>query len=260
MTVWAMVAGVYGAVLAVAALTMPIARRHVAAAACAAYALVAFGAGTVVSSFWVQLVVPGALLLGGYWLSGLFFRDPQPWLESVLLEWDRRFFAVLEIDRVLARSPAWVLEGFEASYAAVYVVVTAGAIATAFGGTTAVADYWNLVLTSVLASYLALPWLRSRPPRALEPLGMLAMRAPIVRAMNVAILNRASVQANTLPSGHVAAAAAAALAVMSVNTTAGVLLMLVAVLVALGAVAGRYHYVVDCVAGASVALVAWLLV
>ncbi len=259
MALWAVTAGVYGAVLTVAALAMPIARRPIAAAVCAAYALVAVGAGTLRSWFWVQLVVPGLLLLVGYWLSGFFFRDPQPWLERLLLESDRRLFRAIAVDRWLARAPTWVLEFLEASYTADYIVVAAGAIVTAFAGTDALVSYWSLVLTSELGCYLALPWLRSRPPRALESFGVMAMRAPLLRRLNVVILERASVHANTLPSGHVAGAVAAALAVMSVQPAAGWLLLLLASVIALGAVAGRYHYGVDCAAGASVALVIWLL-
>lgn len=65
MVVWGIVAGVYGLVLAAAAISLPIPRRHVAAAVCGAYSLIAFGAGTLTSWFWIQLLVPGALLLCG---------------------------------------------------------------------------------------------------------------------------------------------------------------------------------------------------
>jgi membrane-associated phospholipid phosphatase len=260
MTGWGVVAGVYGLVLATAAFCLPIARRHVAAAACVAYSLVALGSGTLVSSFWIQLLVPGALLLGGYWLSGFFFRDPQPWLERYLLQSDARVFRALGIDSALARAPQWVLELLEASYAADYVVVGAGAIIAAFAGVDAVTSYWTLVLAAELSCYVALPWLRSRPPRVLEGPGIVEARGPRLRRLNVAILNRASVQANTLPSGHVAGAVAAAGAVMAVWPGAGVVLMGTAALIAVSAVAGRYHYVVDVIAGAAVGAAAVLVV
>jgi membrane-associated phospholipid phosphatase len=258
-SLWSLVAGTYGLILTIAVLTMPIARRHVAATACAGYALVAIGLGTLVSSFWVQLVVPGALLLTGYWLSGFFFRDPQPWLEQFLVTSDKRVFRALAVDDWLERAPALLLEAVEASYAADYVVVALGAIIAASAGTERIAAYWSLVLASELACYGALPWLRSRPPRALEPPGVMAQRAPLLRRLNTSILDRASVQANTLPSGHVAGAVAAALGVWPVDPAAGLVLLVVALAIAIAAVVGRYHYVVDCVAGASVALLVWSL-
>lgn len=256
---WGIVAGVYGLTLAAAALAQPISRRPVALMASVAYALVAFGCGTLVSWFWIQLLVPGGLLLGGYWLSGFFFRDPQPWLERFLRETDSAIFRALGLDRLLARSPGFVLELLEASYAADYVVVGAGAIIAAISSLAAVTHYWTLVLAAELACYVALPWLRSRPPRVLEGPGIVEQRAPRLRRLNVAILDRASVQANTLPSGHVAGAIAAAIAVWPVDTTAGAILAVLAVLIAIAAAVCRYHYVVDCVTGAVVAMVAWAI-
>jgi hypothetical protein len=247
---------VYGVVLAIAAGFLPIERRAVAIAASLAYSLVALATGTLVSSFWVQLVVPGGLLLGGYWLSGFFFRAPQGWLEALLLRSDARIFQALDVNRALQRAPRWVLELLEASYAADYVVVGSGAIVSAFAGIDAVRSYWSLVLAAELACYVALPWLRSRPPRVLESVGVMAQRAPVLRILNVAILDRASVQANTIPSGHVAGALAAAFAVGALNEPAGWALAVIAVLIAVAAAAGRYHYIIDCVSGGAVAVVA----
>jgi hypothetical protein len=260
MAVWGGVAGVYGLVLAAAAISLPVARRPTAVVACLAYALIAFGTGTLVSWFWIQLLVPGALLLGGYWLSGFFFRAPQAWLERALLDTDGRVFRALEIDRVLRRAPMWVLELFEAGYAADYAVVGAGAIIAASAGLDILTRYWTLVLAAELACYAALPWLRSRPPRVLESPGVVSQRGPALRRLNVAILDRASVQANTLPSGHVAGAVAAAVAVWPVDVMAGASLMLLATLIAIAAAVCRYHYVIDCVTGAAVAIFAWITV
>jgi PAP2 superfamily protein len=256
---WGIVAGVYGLALAISALVQPIHRRVVALVACIAYALIAVGAGTLVSWLWVQLLVPGALLLGGYWLSGFFFRDPQPWLERFLGESDAAVFRAFGLSNALARAPQWTLDLLEAGYAADYVVVGAGAIVSAIAGLEAVSRYWTLVLASELACYVALPWLRSRPPRILEGPGIIEQRAPRLRRLNLAILNRASVQANTLPSGHVAGAVAAALAIWPLNATAGAILLVVALLIAIAAAVGRYHYVIDCVTGAVIALVAWTI-
>ena len=256
MPVWAAVAAAYGIVLAIAALTMPIRRRAVAAAASGAYALGALGSGTLPHSLWVELFTPALLLLAGYWLSGFFYRDPQPWLEAFLLRSDARLMDGIGLNSWLTQSPRWILEALEASYAADYAVVAAGAIVSASHGAAAVTGYWSLVLSAELACYIALPWLRSRPPRVLEPAGVFEARAVTMRRVNVAILDRASVQANTIPSGHVAGALAAALAIFPLNAAIGSVLLAVSVAIGVAAVAGRYHYVVDCVAGASVAIVA----
>ena len=77
--------------------------------------------------------------------------------------------------------------------------------------------------------------------------------------MNLAVLNRASVQWNTFPSGHTAASLATALVVWSYMPAAGIVLAVLAVSIAAGSVAGRYHYAADAVAGAIAAILAFLM-
>jgi hypothetical protein len=254
MATWAWIAAGYGVFLMITAASLKgVGRKPIVLAACAAYALVALGLGTL-DGFWIQLLGPAALLLGGYWLSGFFFHDPQPWLEAWLFSTDRRVFDRLNVNRRLAAAPAMLLEAFEAAYTADYLVVGAGALIASAHGAHAVSGYWTIVLAAELACYAALPFLRSRPPRTLEPPGIIEQRAPRLRRVNISILDRASVQANTIPSGHVAGAVAASLAVMSINPTAGWVLLGVAVAITVSAIAGRYHYAVDCVLGALVAV------
>jgi hypothetical protein len=254
-TSWALVAITYGTVLTFAALSKPIRRRAVALASVFAYVALAAGTGTLTELFWVHLIVPGGLLLAGYWLSGFFFHDPQPWLEAWLLNVDRAFGAPAWMTRL----PRAGREVLEVGYASVYALVAGGAIYAATFGLTAVAYYWTLVLASELACYAPMPWLRSRPPRIIEPAPAVVAPPTYSRRLNSAVLDRASIQANTLPSGHVAGAVAAALGVMAVDWPVGWLMMGLAGVIAVAAIAGRYHYGVDCVAGAATALAFWSL-
>ena len=244
--VWAWTAAVYALILAVAALTQPIERRKQALTAILLFFVAALAAGALAESFWMALVAPGALLLSGYWLSGFFFRDPQQWLEAWLLCIDRKVGA----ERWMARFPRPVQELLELAYALDYVLIGGGAIYAATFGTDAVHHYWALVLASELASFAFLPWLRSRPPRVLAGAGH---AEPYLRRLNTAILDSASVQANTLPSGHVSGAVAAALGVWAVDPIVGAGLMVMAGVITIAAIAGRYHYGVDCAAGAALA-------
>ena len=115
MSHWAIVAAVYGAVLAASALARPVPRRFLAASACLAYLLLALGAGTMRQNIWIGLAAPAALLLGGYWLSGLLFHTPQRRLEKWLLESDRTLFRAMSLDAAIERAPQWTLELLEAS-------------------------------------------------------------------------------------------------------------------------------------------------
>jgi membrane-associated phospholipid phosphatase len=98
----------------------------------------------------------------------------------------------------------------------------------------------------------------TRAPRAIEP-SRSATRSTI-RQLNLAVLNRASVQWNTFPSGHTAASLATAFAVGLYMPLAGVVLGVIALSIAAGSVVGRYHYAADAIAGGVAAIVALITV
>ena len=116
--------------------------------------------------------------------------------------------------------------------------------------------FWSIVLFAAFICYGLLPWIPTRAPRAIEP-ARGVMRSSI-RKLNLAVLNRASVQWNTFPSGHTAASMATALAVGSDMPFAGMILGVVAISIASGSVVGRYHYAADALAGAAVAVLAFM--
>jgi undecaprenyl-diphosphatase len=73
------------------------------------------------------------------------------------------------------------------------------------------------------------------------------------------VLDRASVQWNTFPSGHAAASLAAALAVGADMPIAGMAIASIAISIAVGSVVGRYHYAADALTGAGVAMLAFVM-
>jgi membrane-associated phospholipid phosphatase len=192
-----------------------------------------------------------ALLFVAYRTAGVFYERPDEALESRLLAVDRR----LGISRA-ASSPA-VTALLEAAYVCVYLVIPAGAIVvvrTASPG--AAQTFWTTVLAAGFVCYGALPWLQTRPPRAIERPAH-ADAPAILRRLNLAILKRGSVGVNTLPSGHAATAVAVALSVWSSAPLAGALFGLLALLIAASTIAGRYHYAVDTALGVAVGVGAW---
>ena len=152
-------------------------------------------------------------------------------------------------------SPAVLLT--ELAYFVCYPLVPLSFLIVWTRGTPAdVSRFWLAVLLSGYACYASLPWLLSRPPRTFES----APPGPrTVRAMNALVLRLVSHEWNTFPSGHVAVALAAAYGVAQVSTIGGLVVGLVAVAVAAGAVWGRYHYVVDVAAGVLVAAAAMVI-
>ena len=212
---WQGVAVSYASYLAVVSFTRPeFARarpRLLIAAAVVWTAYVVFGR-TPLSPV-LQIVIPSLLLLGGYWLSGLLFVQPNLRLERWLLSVDDRLLTRSGVLAWLHRSPGVICEYFELSYLLVYLAVPAGAVALAVSRSGDQVDrFWTIVLLAEFACYGMLPWIQTRPPRAIETFDDVA-HAGVLRRLNLSVLNRASVQVNTLPSGHAAGAMATALAV-----------------------------------------------
>jgi membrane-associated phospholipid phosphatase len=205
----------------------------------------------------LEVVVPAVILLVGYWLSGLLFVRPDPRIERWLQSVDDATLTRPGVLAWISRSPRVVQEYFELSYLLVYLAVPAGATTLAVTGhADQVGRFWTTVLLAEFACYGMLPWIQTRPPRVLE-----ATRRPshphAIRRFNQRIVDRASIQANTIPSGHAAGAVATALAVGSIIPSAGMIFLLLATSIAVATVLGRYHYVVDTLLGVLVASAAW---
>lgn len=195
----------------------------------------------------------------GYWLSGAFYRAPMLGVEAWLVRWDRRLFDSLGLASFARRGPRAILESLELAYLSVYFLVPLGfGLAVALAPQLDVDRYWMVVLAAELGSYAMLPWIQTRPPRALGDHVAIDLRGLAVRRLNLVILARGSIQVNTVPSGHAAGAFATALAVAELDATAGAALFVLAASIVAGSVVGRYHYAADSVLGILVAVCAWV--
>jgi membrane-associated phospholipid phosphatase len=206
------------------------------------------------------VIVPALVLLFGYQLSGRLFVRVDAAAEAWLRQIDG---LILERTGILSwyrHAPRVVTEYFELSYLLVYVAIPLGAVLlTAAGHLAALNWYWSVVLLAEFACYGVLPWVQTRPPMLLEAPAVAARRTGPIRRINQFIASRASIHANTIPSGHVAGAFAAALAISSVLPVAGAVLLFLAASIACASVLGRYHYASDAALGLLVALGAWLI-
>ena len=201
-------------------------------------------------------VMPLVYLLIGYWLPATLVRHPNVTIERALLRFDHTLFGTDGLTRFEQHAPRLLVEYLEAAYLMCYAVIPAGYLCLVLAGPggEAVDRFWSLVLLASFACYGLLPWMPTRAPRALERQRTGARSW--IRGANLTVLDRASVQWNTFPSGHTAASLATALAVGIDMPAAGVVFAIVAISIAAGSVAGRYHYAADALAGAAVALLA----
>lgn len=203
----------------------------------------------------ISSVVPLVYLLIGYWLPALLVKGPNDRLGTRLLEFDHQLFGEGGLAAFAAKAPRLFVEYLELAYLSCYAVVPIGWAWLVLAGYQDQSErFWTTVLLASFGCYGLLPWLPSRAPRAVE--GPPESEGSLIRKLNVHVLDRASVQWNTFPSGHTAASLAVAMTVGSHMPVAGVVLGIVAVSIAAGSVVGRYHYAADAIAGAVVAIVA----
>ena len=191
---------------------------------------------------WMPLV----WLVTAYWLPALLVAAPNETFEQKLLGLDRRLLGMGDADRKKEDGP--VGDILEAAYLFCYPLVPFGFVClTLVNGRGHGDRFWAAVLPAAFVCYGLLPWIPTRPPRSIEPARV--RRRSFVRSMNLHVLDRASVQLNTFPSGHAAASVATALAVAAQLPFTGLLFGLIALGIVLGSVVGRYHYAADAVAG-----------
>jgi hypothetical protein len=243
----------YVAVVAVLPRGLSPRRRWKALAGAAGGALVLAGSlalpGDGLANVWL---LPPAALLIGYWTSGLLFVAPMPRAERVLIRIDE----ILAVDAIAARTPQPIAEVLELAYVGVYPLIPIALYLALREGVTA-DRFWTVILLTDYVCFGMLPWIQTRPPRAV---GFGTPWRSAWRSVNLRVVDASSVQVNTFPSGHAAEAVAAALLVAGSPAPVVIVMYLVAAAISAGAVFGRYHYAADAIAGWAVAVAVYLVV
>ena len=196
-------------------------------------------------------LLPPILLLLAYWASGRIFVAPMPAAERALMRID----GALRVSALATRAPRWLAELLEFAYAGIYPLIPIALGIYLLGVPVADPDhFWTVMLVTDYVCFGVLPWIQTRPPRALEPADPWRSR---FRAVNLRLLGAASIHVNTFPSGHAAEALAAALLVVAAPLPLAIGMFVAAAAISAGAVLGRYHYAADAILGWGVALVVW---
>jgi len=234
---------------------LPAARRvqvTVISIAMAAAILAVAQQGSAVIRDWA----PGVSILVGYYVSGRFFVTPSPAVERWLMSWDRRLLG--DPATRFAKWPRAVLAYLEIVYMGCFLLVPAGFAILAARGRSDLADhYWTIVMAAEFGAFAPLVVIQTRPPWLVERKPVLADRA-VHRAAS-RMVEHLTIHANTFPSGHVAGSLAVAFAVIDTAPVVGLARLLLAATISVATVVGRYHYVVDAVAGAALAIAVWTI-
>ena len=199
--------------------------------------------------------LPAPLMLMVYWQSGCFFSQANERFQQKLLAADRWLLRPVLGNPGTFLKPRWLASLLELAYLFCYPLVPLGIALLYLSGQVRHADaYWGTVLPATYSCYVLLPFIQTMPPRLLNPNKSHKQSAPgIVRAVNLLILDRASITVNTFPSAHVAATTSAAFALLIISPQAGVAFLVMALAIAAGAVLGRYHYAADALLAMAIA-------
>jgi membrane-associated phospholipid phosphatase len=241
----------YFAYVGVAAWVRPLTwRRRMIATAIVALMLTAIWAGRRLPGD-MRDWAPFAYVSVGYYVIGYLFVCPSRTLEAWLAAWDRRLLG--DPTTRFADWPAWFVGTIECLYMATFLILPAGFLLLWLSGRSELANhYWTLVLAADLAAFAPLAVFQTRPPWVLEPPAVLPDRS--VRRLASLMVRQATIQANTFPSGHVAVSFAVAAALVSAMPVVSIGFFTAAAGITLACVVGRYHYVIDVIAGLLVAL------
>jgi hypothetical protein len=201
----------------------------------------------------MRLWLPFLYIAIGYWI-------PKPLVPPIsggaFESWLRRTDTIVR--RRIDGNPGWLATALQLGYLACFPLVPAGfAVVWLKGSPEAVAEFWQGVLVAGFICYGSLPWLVSRPPRLIDDDAVRPAAEGVAR-LNRDLLGVVSHGLNTFPSGHVAVSVAVAIGAGQAWPGAGMILGVVAAMVAVGAFTGRYHYIADVVFGIVVGVAASL--
>ncbi|MEZ5403427.1 MAG: phosphatase PAP2 family protein [Bryobacteraceae bacterium] len=206
---------------------------------------------------WIQL----PLMLLGYEEMGWFaLPHAGTALEEAWVAWDRALLDGWRLRAIVEAAGPLGPTILELSYTLVYTIGTASlSLLYARRMVSRAEQLLFPVMLGTFAAYSLFPFFPSEPPRTVFPGSDLPAIQPIFRSFNYWLLGNMGIHTSVFPSAHVSTAFSAAFAM---NRIAGVPawfrrgLFLLASLIALSTVYGRYHYLADAVAGFVLALAA----
>jgi membrane-associated phospholipid phosphatase len=184
-------------------------------------------------------------------------------LESRWIVWDRVVLDAWHGRAAIECLGAVIPTVLEAAYLSVYIIGPLALGSLYFFQRREEADrLWTAFLMGLMLSYVQFPFWPSEPPRTVFPGQDSPGFVTPLRTLNLFLVGNYGIHSSVFPSAHVSGAMSGALLLrrqMPERRWVGNALLILAVLIAVATVYGRYHYVVDAVAGAAVGVVAYRL-
>lgn len=206
-------------------------------------------------------LLPAPLMVLAYRQTGFLFGASNDKMQARLETVDRKLFGDISGSRRGRRGGNWVTGYLEGAYLFCYLMVPLGvAVLYLSKMPLYVGQYWMVVLSASYLCYASTIFFLTMPPRVLLPDQYFGARPNKIRELNLFIIRTASIGWNSFPSAHVAGSVAAGLALLRFAPLAGMVFLWLSLSIAVGAVAGRYHYALDAFVGAALAAMMFALV
>lgn len=213
---------------------------------------------------WTRVVREWAslgLILVGYWSLQWFSAPPIDRWQSEWVSWDRALLDTFGLRRALESAGSALPSLLESVYLALYAIppVSLGLL-YAYGERKRVNRFLLVLFLGTFTAYALLPLFPVQSPRMAFPGADNPAFHGSARSINTWLLDRLDISTGVFPSGHVAVAFSSAFGLLSVFRGRRIVWMgafLVATLVYVATIYGRYHYAVDGLASAAITFCAW---
>jgi membrane-associated phospholipid phosphatase len=204
---------------------------------------------------------PLPLLLLAYREMGWFaLPHADTHLEQAWVAWDRMLLHEWGLKGLIESLGSFGPSVLESSYALVYATAPGGLVLLYLTGHRKEAErFVFMVLMAVLGAYALFPYFPSEPPRTVFPGQDLPGLETVFRRFNLWYLGGYGIHTSVFPSAHVSGAFSAALAFRLIAPEwkwLGRGFLVLACLIAVATVYGRYHYAVDALAGLALSIAA----
>lgn len=202
-----------------------------------------------------------ALILPAYWVLETVSGQPLELLQWSWLAWDRYLLDTAGLRLAIESAGTAGPLVLETAYLLLYAIppVSLGLV-YAVAGRESAERYLLVLMLGTLAAYAVIPVVPVISPRIAFPGADLPYSGSVPRTINIWMLDHLDNAVTVFPSGHVAVAFSSAFGLLRVMRNRPAIwapAFVLATLVYVATVYGRYHYVVDGLMSIVIAAAAW---
>ncbi|MCX6613352.1 MAG: phosphatase PAP2 family protein [Acidobacteria bacterium] len=200
------------------------------------------------------------LILLAYWSLGVFHPKPNAQWQNTWIVWDRELLGPLGL-RAIIESTSLIPLVLETVYLLLYTLpIFSLLLLYAIGDRPRIHRYLTILLAGTFTVYGLLPHLPVHSPRLIFPETDLPNFSSFPRLINTWVLDHMDISTSVCPSGHVGVAFSNAFALFTVFRKRPLVWrtgFILAAIVYVATIYGRYHYAVDGLLSIGIVFCVW---